>query len=394
MVRDHALALQNGFDVVKAVFNFDGGDFYGPEEEFVDLGVSGGRTLLEKWIRFCQRVQRVGSLKRTLNVAVCISHLEGADYVNILSKRSDKTILCVHGSKLADPNIRGFIGWLRKRVLIPFLYNKADVIVTVSRDIIPELRSLGVREPKLVYINNFFDIDHIKSASDDPLPKHYRDIYSQDPTIITSGRLAPEKNLAALIFVFARLVQRTKVRLIILGDGALRRDLKKLALQLGLRVGDLTDGGDRRDADFDIYFMGAQENPFNHLKSSTLFVLPSKIEGFPLSLGEAMICGTPVLAADCQTGPREILAPRTRASARLTEAELADYGILMPILNPDKLEESGYDVWVETLDRLLRDKAERSRLSAAASKRMEDFRLEKIVPQWFALIDELVEPSP
>ncbi|HHP7239294.1 glycosyltransferase [Longibacter sp.] len=56
-----------------------------------------------------------------------------------------------------------------------------------------------------------------------------------------------------------------------------------------------------------VHFLGEKENPFPVMHRSDVFVLPSRSEGFPNVLLEAMALGRPVLAADCETGPNEII---------------------------------------------------------------------------------------
>ena len=125
--------------------------------------------------------------------------------------------------------------------------------------------------------------------------------------LVTSGRLALQKNHAALIALFARLLERRRARLVLIGDGELRQPLIDQARSLGLRVAEGPDG------DADVYFLGFQDNPFRLQRHADLFVLPSGWEGFPMVLGEAMACGLPIVSADCPTGPREFLAPDTLA---------------------------------------------------------------------------------
>lgn len=388
VISDHAAALSTSFHVEKAVFNRDGGDFYGGHKEFLSLEVPGGGTLLHKLVHFIQRVRRTRALKRSHRIDVCISHLEGADYINLLSRAGEKTILCIHGSKLGDANISGLSGWLRKAVLMPWLYNRADAIVPVSRDIVPELKALGVRKPEIVTINNFFDLDAIGIAAQEPLLPEEEALFGERPMLITAGRLAPQKNQAPLLDMLAALKPRHPAGLMLLGEGDLREELAARARGLGLSLCE-ADRGAPLTGDHDVYFMGSRKNVFPYLRRASLFLLPSGWEGFPMVLCEAMACGLAAIASDCPTGPREILAPDTQATAPLRQAEFARYGVLAPIIDPARVEETGLAAWTDAIVRLLEDSAERQAIGEAGRRRMEDFTPDKIVGQWVALVERL-----
>jgi glycosyltransferase involved in cell wall biosynthesis len=53
--------------------------------------------------------------------------------------------------------------------------------------------------------------------------------------------------------------------------------------------------------------MGFVQNPYSYMARASLFVLPSKWEGLPTVLVEAMYLGVPIVATDCPGGSREIL---------------------------------------------------------------------------------------
>jgi len=82
-------------------------------------------------------------------------------------------------------------------------------------------------------------------------------------------------------------------RLIILGDGPLRKDLENMAKKLGIQ--------DK------VQFMGTVINVDVWLNKASIFAFPSLWEGFPNALAEAMAAGLPVVSFDCPTGPSDLI---------------------------------------------------------------------------------------
>src|SRR3546814_956662 len=87
--------------------------------------------------------------------------------------------------------------------------------------------------------------------------------------------------------------------LVIMGEGPLRGALEARIMQLGL------EGR--------VHLPGFLENPFAVLKRASLFALPSNAAGFPNGLVEAMACGLPVVAANCEIGREHVCTPVTTA---------------------------------------------------------------------------------
>ncbi len=389
VVRDHAELLRTRYEVHEAVFNIaEGVDFAGAAEVH-SLDVGGGGGPVTKVRNFQRRVSRLRQLKRSLGIDLCISHLEGADFVNLLAGGPGKTMVVVHGSKAGDTGMGGLRGRVRRR-LIRTLYNRADRVVPVSRDLAPELIGMGVDPRRIRPTNNFFDVDGIERRSRAAVPANEQALFDGVPVLITAGRLAVQKNHAPLLHVAAELKRRRRFKLLLLGDGELRPELLALAHRLGLETWDAWSGEPLRPG-CELYFLGVRENPFAYLRRSDLFLLPSLWEGFPLALCEAMISGVPVVSADCPTGPREILGAELAASAaRVAEPIAAPAGMLMPMLGDGRATRA----WAETLDGLL-DRPDRLRAMAEAGRqRAREFSRERIGPQWIALVEEVLGTSP
>jgi len=70
-----------------------------------------------------------------------------------------------------------------------------------------------------------------------------------------------------------------------------------------------------------VRFIGRVADLDGWMAAAFAFVLPSRYEGFPNVLLEALACGTATIATDCPSGPREIL-------------ENGKYGMLVPCEDP------------------------------------------------------------
>lgn len=114
------------------------------------------------------------------------------------------------------------------------------------------------------------------------------------PFVIGVGRLVHQKGFDILISAFSRCARtHPGWSLVIIGKGADEQALQELTEFLGIR--------DR------VHFLGVTNQLGTVYRQGSLFVLSSRYEGFPNALVEAMAAGLPAIAADCPSGPRDII---------------------------------------------------------------------------------------
>ena len=175
--------------------------------------------------------------------------------------------------------------------------------------------------------------------------------------VLAIGRLVYEKNFAALIRAFSIVVKRfPEWSLDIYGEGNERRDLVSLIDSLNL-----SDS---------VHLAGNQSNIKDHLPDYSLFALSSRYEGFGLVLIEAMSGGLPVISYACPCGPKDIIRDGID-------------GFLVPPGDETML--------AERICQLIEDERLRRKMGAAAQERAKEFSLEKVIPMWTSLFEELVK---
>lgn len=365
------------------IFNRNESVAYKYGGELTSLDVVSGESLFYKIRAFFQRVNRLRKLKKRLDIDVSISFLEGADYINILSKINDKIILSIRGSKRYDETIVGKFFWLRNVILIPWLYKYANAIVTVNHGIAKELRTFyGLKKVNITTIGNFYNIEEITRLACEPREECLNKLYA-DPVLIVTGRLAPEKGLKKLLIVFHELKKENRnLRLVIVGDGPELPELISIANRLNLRF----HVGSNFEDSPDVLFLGDQPNVFKFLKGSTIFLMNSSSEGFPNSLAEAMICRVPVVSSDCPYGPREILEPEFIFASSIREPYFTPNGVLMPMIYSERETK----IWVNTLRNILANSSILFEFSERGSKKISIFDQKLIAKQWYALLEERI----
>jgi glycosyltransferase involved in cell wall biosynthesis len=224
-----------------------------------------------------------------------------------------------------------------------------DRFVALSPLIAEELRQAGVEDERITSIPNGVEI---------PEPSLRREP-NQGPTrLVYVGRLHPQKGVDVLLDAVSLLTQRDiPVTLRIVGDGPERSVLEQEAT--------------RRDLAGTVEFVGAVDDADPELRRADVFVLPSRTEGMPNALLEAMARGMAVVA--------------TSVSGSSTLVEDGRTGLLVP---PEDAEALAHGI-----ERLVADGPERSRLGEGARAAMAStYALPVVASRYAALYRELTAP--
>jgi len=163
--------------------------------------------------------------------------------------------------------------------------NQCGNIIAPSTAIKKMLINRGIKAP-ISIIPSGINIDNFKkdAGQKNKIRKKYN-IEADDILLITACRLTEEKNIEFLVRSFAKIREKNNaIKFMIVGDGALKKDLEKIAEELGIKNSIIMTGLVDRTKIVELY------------QASDIFVFASKTETQGLVAVEAMAAGNPVVA--------------------------------------------------------------------------------------------------
>lgn len=339
-----------GKEVTVITLDAEDSDFFKlhPGVDRVSLDVAGiSHNFLDALFHNLTRLWKLRKTFRESNADVLISFMNTTNVKTLISATGLGIPVVV--AERNDPRFES-LGWpwrWLRRMIYPF----ADAVVVQTENVYAW--ASGFIDKSKVFI--------IQNPVDTPDRTHpsVKLANGGDRKITALGRFVPAKGFDLLLRAFAHCSHGISGwRLEILGEGVERKKLERLALELNI--------SDRLD------MPGMVSSPITFLEQSELFVLSSRLEGFPNSLLEAMACGLPVISFDCPSGPSEIIQDGYN-------------GLLV--------ENGNICALSEAIERLAGDEEERARIGAAAASSSQRFSMERIMEHWEELIQNSISKS-
>jgi glycosyltransferase involved in cell wall biosynthesis len=319
-------------------------DFYplaaGVSRRWLDAGMPPG-TPLASWLSAVRQVRKLRLLIRTLRPDAILSFIDVSNLYTLWAARGSNVRVVV--SERTHPAVNKTIGrpW---RMLRRVFYRRADTVVAQTRDAGHWLEQT-CRARVTVIPNSLRDL---------PLMQCER-----EQMIIAVGRLSHEKGFDLLLNSFARVAgDHPTWRVRIIGEGSEREALMQLRDELNL-ANRVEFVGEVRDAEL-------------WMARAGILVHPSRREGFPNVVLEAMGMGAAVICTDCRAGPSELINDGVN-------------GRLVPVDDVDSL--------TRALSELMARQDLRTSLGREASKVRDAFSQTRIMDQWEAcLLPRAVSP--
>jgi glycosyltransferase involved in cell wall biosynthesis len=221
------------------------------------------------------------------DIHIVHSHGYKTDMIGLLAVKGTrcKIIATPHGwSKNAGIKLRLY------EILDRCAFTFFDKVIPLSEELYKGLQCIPGLNRKLYFIENGVDIDEIDSVT--KISNDIQDWKARDYFVIGYiGQLIYRKGIDILLRAFAE-IDIPHLRLAIVGKGEKRAQLEKIARSLNIIER--------------VRFFGYREDRISILKGFDAFILPSRLEGIPRCLMEALVAGVPAIAADIP-GCRELV---------------------------------------------------------------------------------------
>jgi len=335
------LNIENKYNIFMVVFS----SLDGIKSEFENNNIN-VITLQKKEGLDFTLIFKLKDLIKELNIHLIHSQAQNTWLYSVLAaKLSNIPIISTIHSGTYKYDFKQKIRWNILTFLLSIITNK---ITTVGKHLEQDFYNLGVRKKKVVTIYNGVDFRKFNSEN----------IEEVENALIIVARLCFQKN-HLMLFKAINIAKNSipDIKLYVVGDGYLQSELEEYI--------------NKNKLENNIIMMGKRDDIPFLLSSKSIFILPSIIEGLPISLLEAMSSKRAIIASDIPANT-EVITDKT-------------HGL---IINP----QDKYDI-ADKIIKLYLDKDLQETLANNAYHRViTEFSFEKMKEKYMALYKELLNP--
>ena len=212
-------------------------------------------------------------------------------------------------------------------------YKRCEKIIAVSENLAELLRKFNSQYAnKIIAIHNLINIDEVHKKSKDSIKESFDE---NKFNIVSVGRVSYEKGMDLAVEVCSKLVEKgyDDIRWLIVGDGPAMGEVRDTITKLHLERY--------------IFTVGMKSNPYPYIRRANLYVQPSRFEGYPMTILEALVLGQPVVSTD-NGGACEIIQDGMSGILEPIDPEKIASGIEVLMNNREKYKEMKR--YVEKLD--------------------------------------------
>jgi N-acetyl-alpha-D-glucosaminyl L-malate synthase BshA len=237
--------------------------------------------------------------------------------------------------------------------VISFAINKSDAVTAVSQSLRLDTYKLFGINREIEVIPNFINIEKLDFPNKEETRKEYAP--NGEKILVHISNFRPVKRVLDVVEIFARVRAEMPAKLLFVGDGPDRTKAEALCREL--KICD------------DVIFLGSVKNPTEALSVADLFLLPSESESFGLAALEAMACEVPVISTNTGGLP-----------------EVNRHGVTGMMSHVGDVEDMA-----KNAKYLLSDETRLVKFKLKARERAIEFSIEKILPQYEALYNSVLE---
>lgn len=233
-----------------------------------------------RWVENRLYIRHVRRRMQSEHFDCCIIYSDVAAETAVRAIRADRFLLFYHH------------GAMRRVWHDEIGYRRAERILAVSEAVEQKLRAFRPRYAhKMMTLHNLTDVEGIRARGEEPCAVEFE---ADRFNIVSCGRVSHEKGMDLAVEACAELVARghANLRWWIVGGGPAEDEVRSAIARLHMQE--------------HVTLLGMQANPYPYIRRADLYVQPSRFEGYPMTILEALILGQPVVSTD-NDGAKAIL---------------------------------------------------------------------------------------